>query len=60
MSSLAYVLKFIFIDLEEGLWALFQFCGLTNMLYVMIISFISRYKIKSIFDSLSIIYDSSK
>lgn len=59
-SSLAFVLNFIFIDLEESLWALFQFCGLTNMLYVMIISFSFRYKIKGIFDTLSTIYDASE
>lgn len=59
-SSLTFVLKHLINNPAEGLWALFQVCGLTNMLYVLIISFVIRFKIKEIFDKLSQIYNMSK
>lgn len=60
LSSFTFLLKYISINPEEGLWALFQVCGFTNMLYVLIISFVIPFKIKGIFDDLSHIYEISE
>lgn len=58
--SISFFAKNVSIDLEEALFALIQMAGSGNILYVSIISYISRHKITTIFNSLSKIYESCK
>lgn len=55
-----YGFKYISIDLEEALYAIFPFFGLLSGVYIIIIAFFSTTKINAIFETLSVIYKDSK
>lgn len=60
MATLAFFLKYLSIDLESSLYALFQVLAFTSITYSFVVAFILRKKILLIFDQLSRIYDERK
>lgn len=60
ISSSLFCWKYIKIDLEGSLYALFQVAGMLGMSNIIIVSFISRKKVPKIFENLSQIYKSCK
>lgn len=59
-SSMAFFMKFVSIDLEQSLYALFQIGGFSNSAYVITFAYFSHRKIVAIFDNLSAIYNARK
>lgn len=59
-SSMAFFMKFVSIDLEQSLYALFQIGGFSNSAYVITLAYFSHRKIVAIFDNLSAIYNARK
>ena len=59
-TSLAYVLKFLHINLEESLFALFQVATSTGCIYFSIHAFLFRHRFARLFKTLSDIYDECK
>lgn len=60
LFSALFFIKFISTDLESCLFALFQIFGAANVVYMTIIAFFHRQKIRAIFEGLSNIYAASK
>lgn len=60
IPSVAFFVKFVSIDLEVSLYALFQLLGLLNVFYVMTAVYLSRRKFTAFFKSLSIIHETRK
>lgn len=60
LASVAFMLKYISINLEESLYALFQIFGFGSITYAIIVTFFQRHKIREIFQGLSEIYNESK
>lgn len=60
ISSVAFFLKFVSINLEQSLYTMFQISGTISTFYVSFIVFFSRRKISKLFQSLSKIYDDCK
>lgn len=61
VSSLLYFWKFVAIDLEEALYALYQIVGLISLIYLMfVVVFFSRSKIIATFNKLLDIYKASE
>lgn len=59
-ASVAFFVKFVQIDLEESLYALFQIASFSGLSYIILTAFIMRNKINGIFNRLSHIYDACK
>lgn len=59
-GSLTFFLKYVSIDLEVCLYALFQLAAEVGVMYMIIVAFIHRFKIAALFENLSKIYDESK
>lgn len=59
ISSLWCFWTFVSINLEEALYALYQIVGLSCLLYLLIVVYLSRSKINAIFIQLSDIYRAS-
>lgn len=59
-GSLTFFLKYVSVDLEQCLYALFQLAAEVSVMYMLTIAFVQRYKITALFDNLSKIYDASK
>lgn len=55
-TSIAYLLNFISVDLEQSLYALFQLSGMCGITYMMIVAFILRHEINDLFGTLTDIY----
>lgn len=55
-----FFIKFVSADLESALTAVTSLCSSSSTLYMLVFSFLTRSRIKSIFDSLSDIYDERK
>lgn len=55
-TSIIFFLKFVSIDLEEALYALFQIAGTTDGLYIMTVGYLTRRKINRALESLTKIY----
>lgn len=60
IPAIIFFVKFMSIDLEGALNALFQVSAFTGILYAMIVVYIRRQQINRIFRSLSKIYDASE
>lgn len=58
--SVAYFLRFVSVDLEQALYALFQLSGMLGMTYMMIAAFILRHEINDLFGKLADIYNNCK
>lgn len=58
-SSLPYVFKYLHVDLEESLFALFQIATSTGCIYFSIHAFSFRHRFARLFETLSEIYDES-
>lgn len=58
--SVAYVMRYISVDLKGSLHSLFQITAYMGISYVAMIAFILRHRIVEIFDELSNIYNQSK
>lgn len=56
ISSVTYLWRFLSIDLQGSLFALYQTVGFFDILYAFIVMFISRHKIEAIFNNLEQIY----
>lgn len=56
VSSAVYVWKYIWIDLEGSLYALFQVAGWTSLTYGMVIAFIMRKELTATIDQSSDIF----
>lgn len=56
----AFFIKFVSTDLELALMAVTSLCSSSSTLHMLVFSFLARLRIKSIFDSLSDIYDACK
>lgn len=59
ISSALYLWKFILIDLQGSVYALYQTAGFFSILYAFVVMFISRQKIHDIFCNLERIYGTS-
>lgn len=59
VGSAIYFGKYFSVDLEACLYAMFQISAVSSGLYMYIISFYTRHKIKAFFEHLSDIYDES-
>lgn len=59
-ASMTFFMKNVSNDLEEALYALCQIVVHSGLLYVIIVAFFLRHKIRVIFNSLAEIYDASK
>lgn len=59
-TSILYVLKFLSVNLEESLYALFQVAACTSAAYVVAIAFRMRYRTANLFKMLEDIYNSRK
>lgn len=59
-TSVAYFLKFLYIDLEKTFYAIFQIIGIGLLDITILISYCLRHKITLIFDKLNGIYAESK
>lgn len=57
---LAYVLKYLHINLEESLFALFQIATSSGCIYFTIHAFVFRHRFARLFKTVSDIYDESK
>lgn len=60
ISSLAFFYRFVLIDLEKALYAVYQFVGLFSALYLCMVAYLSRPQINSTLNQLSNIYHESK
>lgn len=60
VTSIAYVFKYVSVDLENSLYALFQIAGYGCQIYLIIIGFILWSKFSRMFPILQQIYDDSK
>lgn len=60
ISSANYLWRFLSIDLQGSLFALYQSAGFLSILYAFVVMFISRHKIDAIFDDLTQIYRDSE
>lgn len=60
VSCSIYFWKFVLIDLEEALNAVYQNAGLFSALYMFVVVYLSRPQINAIFDDLSEIYRKSE
>lgn len=60
LASVAFMLKFISIDMEESLYALFQIFGFGSITYAIIVTFFQRHRMRDLFRGLSKIYSASK
>lgn len=58
-SSVAFFLKYVSVDLEQSLYAVFQITAYGSMTYLIIVSFLLRSKIPLVFDDLAKIYEAS-
>lgn len=59
-ASLAYVLKYLHINLVESLFALFQIATSSGCIYFTVHAFLFRHRFARLFKTLSDIYDESK
>lgn len=59
-AGVLFILKFISINLEEAIFALFHTIAYSNMLYQSVMIVVLRRKLTTIFEHLSKIYDKSK
>lgn len=59
-ASATFFAKFVSIDLEESLYALFQITAYSQVVYIYIMAFILRHKVTAIFGNLLKIYNTSK
>lgn len=59
-ASAAFFIKFIAVDLEESLYAVYQLSGHLGMFNMIIVSIILHKEIAGIFESLQRIYNESK
>lgn len=55
-----FFFKYIMSDLEKALMAVMTLCTATGTSYTLVVSFVKRLKMKSIFDDLSEIYEKCK
>lgn len=60
IASAIFFLKFVSVDLNQSLYAMFQIAAYTNVTYIYIAAFLLRHKITAVFDSLTEIYEESK
>lgn len=60
LSSAFFILKYLSIDLELALYALYQITSTGTVLYASVIVFFSRHRIPVIFNNLANIYLSSE
>lgn len=60
MAGGTFIFKFVSIDLEEAIFALFHTIAACNMFYQSIVIVLLRHKFTAIFKDLSTIYDKSK
>lgn len=59
-ASATFLAKFISSNLEQSLYALFQCSAYFNAVYIHIAAFLQRKKVTAVFESLSVIYETSK
>lgn len=59
-SCVALLMKIVSDDLGDALYGLFQVSGFMYTTYVNIVAYFSRYKVSTIFDNLTEIYNASK
>lgn len=59
-GALAFIIKYVSVDLENSLYAVFQLCAVGSVSYIFIAAFFLRYRINDIFKQLTEIYDTSK
>lgn len=60
ISFATFFLKFVSVDLETALFAIWQLSGFSTLLYMILNMFLMRSKIKSTYEMLSNIYRTSK
>lgn len=60
VTSIAYISKYVSVDLENSLYALFQIAAYGMQVYLIIIGFILWSKFSRMFPILQQIYDDSK
>lgn len=60
LGSAAFIARFVMIDLESALYALFPTSACMGLTYMIIIGIISQHKIAALFESLYGIYDMCK
>lgn len=60
LTSIAFVVKFISIDLEGSVKTVFQIAAYTNVMYVMLIAFLKRKQMLELIKTFQHIYDASK
>lgn len=60
VSSTIFFVKFVSVDLEESLYALFQICGFANTAYLITYAYFSHRRIVAILNELTIIYNTCK
>lgn len=59
-GALAFIIKYVSVDLENSLYAVFQLCAVGSVSYILIAAFFLRFRINDIFKQLTEIYDASK
>lgn len=59
-SSVVFVFRFIAIDLEDSLYAMFPLIACSGLLYTHIVAILSRHDITKLFEKLSQIYQTSE
>lgn len=60
VASVTFFLKFVAVNLELSLYALFQISAYSNVVYIYTIAIILRNKVPAIFDGLATIYHQCK
>lgn len=59
ISSACFFLRFVAVDMETSLYAIYPICSWTSASYVFVVAYISRHKISSLFTELTAIFDTS-
>lgn len=59
ISSACFFLRFVTVDMETSLYAIYPICSWTSASYVFVVAYISRHKISSLFTELTAIFDTS-
>lgn len=60
LASVVYVMKYLLIDFEPSLYALFQAVAEVAMMNLVFVAFLMRHQIEAVFTQLSKIYRASK
>lgn len=60
LGSAAYIVRFVLVDLESALYALFPTSACMGLIYMITVGILSRHKIAAMFENLYGIYDMCK